>query len=283
MTSHIIMKIKILLYILLLSAGNKSIAQDMPYRFLNLPTETRTIYFDSLYKNLTDPYRNLQEKERAREVYLNATRANCLNPLYLNNLDKILVYFAQFSRHPYKTISTKYIEVQEFEIDGLKLRWTMILQNSKPVSFLECYDQLGRLIIAVNFRALYSDVDYIKNFNLENWREILGSSETLLAFEYDSNGNIIKAARYYSPDNYVGGSVSLGQACVYDDHTQKILADTKFKPVPFYTPDESEIMYDSDRKVETLDITNCAHSHICCDIGCYCCKQIKISMPIQKP
>lgn len=275
-------KIKIVLYLLLLSAANKSIAQNIPYQFLNLPTEERTVYFDSLYQNLTDPYRNLEKKERAREVYLNEITANLLNPLYIKNLEKVLVYFDQFSRHPYKTIKTKEVEIQESLIDGLKLRWVIMLENSRQVSFLECYDRFGRLIIVVNFRVMYDDVSAVKNFNLENWEGILGSSETMYAFKYDNKGNIIKASQYYSPDGYVGGSVSLGQACVYQDYTQKILSNAAFRPMPFYVPAESEIVYDSDKKeLQTFDLTTCAHSHICCDVGCGCCKQFKL--PVQKP
>ncbi len=192
------------------------------------PSNKEKFSFKETYLNLLDPYRFLDQKEKARQIFINNTHPNFYNPLFIEPIDLMLYYFSHIInfQEPNKKYNTKYFQVSVFNYGDYKIVLCSFNQliRGKYSSVLECYDKLGRLIIVryqnVHFEAV-SDLKYYTKFY-----DIIGYGDLLTVFTYDDNGNINNASKY---EGVYENDINL--MCNYDDDFKtKMLSNLYFKP-----------------------------------------------------
>ncbi|WP_306352751.1 hypothetical protein [Flavobacterium sp. '19STA2R22 D10 B1'] len=202
--------------------------------------------FKATYLTLLDPYRFLDRKEKAKEVYRNNTNPNFQNPLLIEPVDLILYYFSHIGmQEPLKKYNTKHFEISEFIYDDLKVVFYSFNQSFRKnyAWVIECYDKLDRLIIVRYQNVYFNEVNNLDYSDYINFYGIVGYGNILTTFMYDDNGNIIKASKYkgvYEND--------INFMCDYDsdDFMKKILSYPSFKPISIINPNEVKISDNKD-------------------------------------
>lgn len=199
-----------------------------------IPANNDKYSFKATYLTLLDPYRFLDQREKAKQVYLNQTNPNFQNPLFREPIDKMLYYFSHIGfQKPYKKYKTKNFEISEFKYEDIKVVFCAFNQpvRGKYTDVIECYDSLGRLIIVRNKNVFLSEMSRdLEHPDYEKFYDIIGNDCPLTVFMYDDNNNITKASIYKGID---------GDFCNYvDDFTDKILSYSDFKPISIISQNE---------------------------------------------